>query len=180
MSLKIIDKNIKTVVTTGTRLNKLIHDTAMLIAGHALEHSDCTRALTLVKAMPASMRRTMLVLWFNTYTPIRVVEKNDKVGMVKENKPGYTPFDLDAGQLTPFYELAEQNPEGSVMDFAKLVELVQRVSKQIDKKLDDDKIAPEDVASARLMSDTIKALSFRRVTASNDDKASDVTPAAVG
>ena len=169
MSLKIIDKNIRSITTSAAKLNLLIHTTAMLVANHAKEHGDCTRALTLVKAMPASMRRTMLVLWFDTFTPIRVVEKNDKVGMLKETAKGYTPFDLDAGALTPFFELADQHPEGAVYDFAKLVQMVQRISKQIEKKIEDGKVAAEDVESAKAIAAQVSALKFDRVKPANDD-----------
>ena len=170
MSLKIIDKNIASIVTSANKLNTLIHATAMLVASHAKEHGDCTRALTLVKAMPASMRRTMLVLWFETYTPIRVMEKNGKVGMLKEAAKNYTPFDLEAGDLNPFYELAETNPEGAVYDFAKLVEMVARIGKQIDKKIEDGKVAPEDIDSARAISAQVSALKFARVKPANNDE----------
>lgn len=168
MSLKDIDKNIRAITTSATKLNMLIHTTAMMVAGHAKEHGDCTRALALVKAMPASMRRTMLVLWFNTYTPIRVVDKNDKVGILKETAKGYTPFDLDAGNLTPFFDLADQNPEGGVYDFAKLVQMVTRIGKQIEKKIDDGKVAPEDVESAKAIALRVSGLRFDRVKPAND------------
>jgi hypothetical protein len=163
MSLKLIDKNIKLVATNGAKLNLLIHATAMLVVQHAKEHGDCTRALTLVKAMPASMRRTMLVLWFSTYTPIRVVDKNDKVGILKENAKGYTPWDLEGADATPFYDLAEQNPEGKVLDFAALVALVSRLSKQIDKKIEEGKVEAADVESAKAISVAIAGLKFERV-----------------
>lgn len=179
MSLKNIDKNIRAITTSAAKLNMLIHTTAMMVAAHAQEHGDCTRALSLVKAMPASMRRTMLVLWFNTYTPIRVIEKNDKVGMLKETAKGYTPFDLEAGNQTPFFDLAEQNPETGVLDFDKLVALVARLSKTIDKRIDDGKVADEDVESAKAISRTLSGLRFERVKAANEDEAFGPAPRAV-
>jgi class 3 adenylate cyclase len=181
MSLKNIDKNIRAITTSAAKLNMLIHTTAMMVAAHAQEHGDCTRALSLVKAMPASMRRTMLVLWFNTYTPIRVIDKNDKVGILKETAKGYTPFDLEAGNQTPFFDLAEQNPETGVLDFDKLVALVARLGKTIDKRIDDGKVADEDVESAKAISRTLAGLRFDRVKAANEDEAFGPAPlAAVG
>lgn len=163
MSLKVIDRQIKTIVTNAAKLNVLIHETAVLIAEHAKEHGDCTRALSLVKAMPASMRRTMLVLWFDTYTPIRVVDKNDKVGMLKPEQKGYTPFDIEGGKETPFYELAEQNPEAGILDFDKLVALVGRLGKQIEKRIEEGKVAEADVESAKAIARTVSGLRFERV-----------------
>lgn len=181
MSLKIIDTNIRAVTSNANKLNVLIHTTAMMIAEHAKEHGDCTRALALVKAMPASMRRTMLVLWFATYTPIRVMEKNDKVGMLKEAAKNFTPFDLEAGDLTPFYELADQNPENQQLyDFAKLVEMVSRIGKQIEKKIEDGKVAPEDIDSAHAIAAQVSALTFARVKATANDEAPSDIEADVG
>lgn len=168
MSLKEIDKNIKTITTNAAKLNRLIHDTAMMISRHALDHGDCTRALTLVKAMPASMRRTMLVLWFDTFTPIRVVISNDRVGMAKEGSKMYKPFDLEAGEATPFYELAEQNPEANTLDFDKIVALVASLAKRIEKKIESGDVKDEDVPSARAVAAQISALKFAKIKPNND------------
>lgn len=168
MSLKKIDSQIKRVTTNGAKLNQLIHSTAMLIAQHAADHGDCTRALTLVKAMPASMRRTMLVLWFNTFTPIRVIFQNDKVGMVKETAKGFTPFDLEAGEATPFYELAEQNAEKEPLDFDKLIALLPALAKRIEKKIENGEVAEEAVPVGQQIANTLAALTFRRPEAAND------------
>lgn len=164
MSLKVIDKNIKSVATNASKLNLLIHNTGILILEHAKEHGDCTRALSLVKAMPASMRKTMLVLWFSTYSPIRVMEKNDKVGMLKDTAKGYTPFDIEAARETAFFDLAEQNPE-KTYDFKALVALVERLGKTIEKKIEDGKVPEEDKASAEAIAAQIKSLNFKRVVA---------------
>lgn len=169
MSLKDIDKNIRTITTNANKLNVLIHDTAMMIANHAKDHGDCTRALTLVKAMPASMRRTMLVMWFDTFTPIRVVLANDRVGMAKENTKLYKPFDLELGHETPFYTLAEQNPEAKELDFDKIIALIAGLAKRIEKQADDGKVKEDDVASAKAISAQLAAMKFARVRADNDE-----------
>jgi hypothetical protein len=173
MSLKIIDKNIRTITTNANKLNILIHETAMLVANHAKEHGDCTRALTLVKAMPASMRRTMLVMWFDTFTPIRVVLVNDKVGIAKENTKLFKPWDLELGNETPFYTLAEQNPEGKEMDFDKIVALIAGLAKRIEKQADDGKVKEDDIASAKAIAAQLSAMKFARVTADNDQERND-------
>ena len=163
MSLKKIDGKIRTIATSAAKLNGLIHETAVMIASHALEHGDCTRALTLVNAMPASMRRTMLVLWFNTFTPIRVNLSTDKVGMLKAEAKGFTPFDIDGGTAKPFYELAEENPEAEMKDLNALIAMVAALAKQIDKKIGDGLVPDEDIPSAMEMSRRIAKLHFARV-----------------
>lgn len=170
MSLKIIDKNIRTIVINANKLNQLIHSTAMLVIEHAKEHGDCTRAQSLVNAMPASMRRTMLVLWFSTYTPI-VVKADDAAWNAKMHKEGtklFVPFDVDAARETPFFTLAEQNPEAKILDFAGLVKLVEALGKRIEGKIEKGEIKDEDKASARAIADRINSLKFEPVKADND------------
>lgn len=161
MSLKKIDSNIKLIIVNAAKLNERIHDTAVMIAAHANEHGDCTRALTLVKAMPASMRRTMLVLWFETFTPIRIKLTADKVGMLKADAKTFTPFDLDGGKAKPFYELAEETPEKSY-DFDALVKLVESLGKQIEKKVEAGKVPANDVEGAMAIARTVQGLKFQR------------------
>ena len=157
-TLKNIDSNIKRITTNAKKLNELIHSTAIMVIQHAKEHGDCTRALALVKAMPASMRRTMLVLWFETYTPIRVKLNDDKVGILKEAAKNFTPWDIDGATATPFYELAEQNAEEKVYDYAALVAMVERLSKQIEKKIEAGAVPDADVEKAQALARSVAGL----------------------
>ncbi len=144
MSLKKIDSNIKLICTNAAKLNGRIHETAVMIASHANEHGDCTRALALVKAMPASMRRTMLVLWFNTFTPIRVSVSNDKVGILKADSPKYVAYDLEGAAAKPFYELAAEKAEETDTTLDDVNEAVARLIKRITTRVDEDKVAAND------------------------------------
>ncbi len=175
--LKDINKNIKLITTAGARLNVLIHETAMLIVMHAKEHNDCSPALRLAFAMPASMRRQMLVMWFQTFTPIRMNLDNNKVGLLKPEQKGYTPFDLEAADATPFYVMAEQNKEGSnkTYDFAALVAMVSSLSKRIDKMVEENKVKEEDTASAKAISERLSSLKFVPVAVKKDAPAESET-----
>lgn len=167
MSLKIIQKNIKTIVTNANKLNLLIHTTGVLVLEHAVAHGDCSTAKDLVNAMPASMRRTMLQLWFETYSPIRFQMKDGlavKVGLLKDTAKGFTPFNVDEARETPFFTLAEQNPEGKVLDFDAILNMVKGLAKRIDTQIENEKIKPEDIASARAASVAIAALKLVRVS----------------
>lgn len=169
MSLKIIDKNIRTIGTNADKLNMLIYSTAMLVVEHAKEHGDCTRAQSLVNAMPASMRRTMLVLWFSTFTPI-VVKADNAAWNAKMHKEGtklFVPFDLEAARETPFFTLAKQNPEPKILDFAGLVKLVEALGKRIEGRIERGEVKDEDKDSARAIADRINALKFEPVKAAN-------------
>ena len=171
MSLKIIQKNIKSIVTSSAKLNVLIHTTAVLVAEHARPqadggHGDCSTAKDLINAMPASMRRTMLKLWFETYTPIRFQMKDGlavKVGMLKDTAKGFTPFDIEAGRETPFYTLAEGNPEGKVLDFDAILKMLAGMAARIDKKIESGDVKEEDIPSARAASVAIAGLKLVRV-----------------
>ena len=163
MSLKTIDKNIKTITTNAAKLNVLIHETAMLIMSHAKEHGDCSRALTLVNAMPASMRRTMLVAWFDKYSPIRVVQTNNRVGILKATAKNYVEWNLEGAEAEPFYELAEAIPEKPALDFNALVEMVKRLGKTIEKKIEDGGVVDTDIESAKALARAVSGLKVDRV-----------------
>ncbi len=145
MSLKKIDANIRLITTNAAKLNGRIHDTAVLIAAHAEEHGDCTRALALIKAMPASMRRAMLILWFNTFTPIRVSLANDKVGMLKDGQKGFVAFDVEGGNALPFYELAKEEKEDTgEATLADVLAMMERLAKRVSKLVADGKVVAND------------------------------------
>lgn len=144
MSLKKIDIRIASIARNSTALNDQIHGTAVMILEHAKEHGDCTRALALVKAMPASMRRTMLVLWFNTFSPIRVVEKNDKVGMLKADAKGFTDWDVEGAKAKPFYELAKNKPEADDLTTEGVNKAIASLIARLTKRIDEGKVAAND------------------------------------
>lgn len=165
MTLKAIDSNIALVRTTGDAFNNLVQETGIMILEHAQKHGDCTRALTLVKAMPASIRRTILVAWFSKYSPIRVVEKNDKVGLLKEGTKNYTPFDIEGAKAEPWHALAEATPEEKVYTFEMLLEMAARLGKTIQKKVDDGKVEVSDIPSVDALVHALNGLKVERVKA---------------
>lgn len=173
MSLKKIDANLARITTNGDKLNVLIHATAMLILKHATKSGDCTRALSLVKAMPASMRRTTLISWFTKYSPIRIVFQNDAVGMLKKGDKGYTAFNLDKADENPFYKIAENNAEPGLLDFDKFIKMIQNMAKREAAKADEGKVKPEDVASIKAACDVLAGLKFTRVEPANDTNKED-------
>lgn len=166
-SNKIIDRKIASFITSRDKLKNLGHDIAMLIFDHAMEHGDCTRAIKLAVALPNSWQPQMEA-WFKAFSPIRVVIKNDKCEFdpafkkaTSENKAGF--WDRESALATPFFDLMEEPKVDKVLDFAALVALVQRVGKQIEKKVEEGKVAPEDVESAKSIARTVSGLSFNRV-----------------
>lgn len=174
ITLKQIDNKIDTFTTNRDKLKALGHEIAMMIIRHAAPAAlpdcdgtgDCTRALKLAKAMPNSWE-AQLVAWFKEYTPIRIVTKNDKC----EYDPKYkalspeeklTWWKIEDSNTTPFYDFMAEPKADKVYDFKALVEMVTRLGKQIEKKIEDGKVKPEDVADAMIIATTVEGLRFQR------------------
>lgn len=165
MSLKLINNNIRRIRLNGEKLNALIHDTAMLVLAFVQEHRNATPAQQLVMAMPASMRRSMLIAWFEKFSPINVKDSADFNGKIKrEDNKTFVPFNLVGAAEEPFWKMAEATPE-RVYSFEKLLELAQKMGKTIEKKIEDGKVPEEDITSARVLASTLATLSVERVKA---------------
>lgn len=171
MSLKIIDRNRGQIRRNADKVNILIHNTAMLIANHAKEHGDCTRAQMLLFDLPESFRRTQLALWFHMFTPIVVKEKDAgwQSKMHKVGSKAYVDWDLEAAAENPWYKLAEANPEDKELDFDALVKLVSSLAKRIETKVEKGKVKPEDQESAKAIAARLSALRFDRIKPANED-----------
>lgn len=149
------------ISSNAAKLNTYIHETAMQILAHAQEHGDCTFALKLTLAMPASMRRTMLIKWFETFSPVTVKlpgtgNPDGKVGINKGKNA--KPFDLEGAAATPFYELAEQEPEDKVYTLAELIKMVQGLGKRIEGKIDKGEVGDNDRDAARALVSKIEGV----------------------
>jgi len=178
MSLKKIDNNIFRIARDGEKLNLLVHATAMMVMNHAMKSGDCTRALTLVTAMPASYRRTTLVKWFDKYSPIRVVLANNVVGMLKKDEKGYKAFDTVKADAEPFYTIAEKTPEEKPpLDLAGLRKWVEQQAKALEKRADEGKIAESEIVTAKALAKQLRAIKVTHVSADNDAPASGDAPA---
>ena len=150
--------------TDAATINKYVHDTAVMIAKHAAEHRDCSTAQGLVMTMPASFRREMLILWFTKFTPI-VVKNADgwTAKMHKEDSKLFVPFDVEAGEATPFYELARQNKERAPLDFAGLVLLPQKLAKQLQDRIDNELVTPAELETAKSLVAALKGIRVQHV-----------------
>lgn len=159
-NLKAIHSKIALVRSSGAKLNELIHETALMILEHAQKHGDCTPAFQLVLAMPASMRRSMLIQWFATFSPIRIKTDFSGVGMLKPTSKGYTDFDIEAASVTPFYVMAEGTPENApkMLDFMAILNLVKKAVERIESEADEGHIAEDDKAPALALAKSIRSV----------------------
>lgn len=185
INLKTIDKRVARVSVLGRELNTFIHETGMMIVYHAAptgaspdakDSGDCTRALSLVRAMPASMRRTMMIEWFQKFTPIRIKlsDNGDKCEFDAKYKKEAPADKLawwkvsEAAEL-PFYDIAENTPEGKTYSLAELLKMVERLSKQIEKKVEEGKVPEEDRDNAMALARAVSGVKLpTRAQAAND------------
>lgn len=174
-STKQIDKKIATFTTNVGKLKNLGHEIAMMIFDHAMAHSDCTRAIKLASAMPNSWQ-PQIEAWFKAFSPIVVILKNNKCelspGYKKanpENKAEY--WDREGAMNTPFFDIMEEPKADKVYDFEMLLKMVERLSGQIEKKIEEGKVKPEDVLSAQAIATAVKGLKVQRVKAEADNDA---------
>ena len=188
ITLKEIDSRIKTFSANAKAVNLECHEIAMAILRHAAPKDvsddcqgsgDCTRAVKLVRAMPASMRRTMLIQWFETYSPVRIKlsDRGDKCEfdpkykkLSKADKLDW--WNLEGAAEEPFFDLAEKTPEEKTYDFKALMAMVERLSKTIEKKVEEGKVPAEDIESAKAIARAVSGLKVERVKApANTDSA---------
>lgn len=185
ITLKKIDTAIATAATTAKKANEQFHDAAMMIFRHAAPEAvnadcqgsgDCTRAVKLVRAMPASFRRTMMIEWFKQNTPIRIVLRD--TGDKCEFDPAYKKlsaeeklahWNIENANTVPFWELAEANPEQEPKSFEDLVKMFTQMGKRITKMVEDGKVKDSDADSALAMAKKVEGITFKRVKATNDD-----------
>lgn len=175
ITLKQIDEKINTFSTDRDKLKKLGHEIAMMIFRHAAPASlpdcdgsgDVTRALKLAKQMPKSWQ-VQFVNWWLAYSPVRVVVKNDKVGLdpdykalPKADKP--KAWKLDEANENPFYEFEEPDAVAKTLDIDALIALVMRSPKLIETKIKEKLVKPEHVEAAEALGNLVKSMNFENV-----------------
>lgn len=191
ITLKQIDDKINTFTTNRDQLKQLGHEIAMLIFRHAAPASlpecdgtaDVTRALKLAKQMPKSWQ-PQLVEWFKLYSPVRIVVKNDKVGLdadykalPKAEKP--KAWKLDEANENPFYELEEPDANPKTLSIDELIAMFTRIPKLIETKKKEGLIKTDDIAKADLLVTFARAIDFDKVKRINpvNENSTDAPPA---
>lgn len=165
ITLKAIDTAIGAFTTNRDKLRQQAHDIAMMIFYHAAPKGvsddcqgtgDCTRALKLLEAMPASWAQQMNQ-WFRDMTPIRINSNAGNVGFdpkykkeTAENKLHW--WKLEEANSTPYFEhKAEDRTRIDILDTAKMLKMADQLASRIEKKLQEDEVKPEDEATARTL-----------------------------
>lgn len=111
VTLKVIDRNIALVRTSGNAFNALVQSTIIAVLLHAQATGDCTRALALVNAMPKSTKRGAVINTFADFSPIGMNLSKGNVGFHKEGSKLYKPFDIKGAIANPWFERDEVKKE---------------------------------------------------------------------
>lgn len=161
-TLQQIDKNITYIKTTGKNVQQRIHDTAVMIMEHSANHGDCSRALTLVQAMPKGMRRALVVKWFDKFSPIaiNIVDKrpNDSsVRIRKMDSKKYVPYNLAGAKAVPWYTIEPEVMPDNTWDEDAVNAKVISLATSLENRLKDGRIAPDAVERTRALVEMLKA-----------------------
>ena len=182
-TLKQIDSAIAKFATSAAALNEQCHTVAMMIFRHAAPKAvgpdcegtgDCTRAVKLVRAMPASFRRTMMVEWFAKNTPIRIKlgDSGDKcqydpkyARLTADDKLAY--WNLERANSERFCELADKTPEVKIFNFAAMMKFVEGIGKRIEKEVEKGTIPADDMETAMALQVKLQALKVTHIKPKN-------------
>lgn len=159
VSLAAIDKSIGAISKSASKLNEVIHATAIMCAEHAFTYGDTDQCARLVDALPMSYRRSLLIGWYEAFTPVAIA-KDAKLGRMKGHLKGKTEeranmWNIEAGKATPFYAMPDAKNEPDVPTFESIHSNVVAFIKRIETKAgsiqneDEKKRALEEVAALR-------------------------------
>ena len=116
-------KSIKSINARSAKLQRDIHAVAVECLQHAEAHGDATLMKSLYLALPTGQRREALLVWCNTYSPLRVTQQGQNCGLLKKDSPKYVPFDIEAANANPYYALSERSIgfKASPLDMEKIL-----------------------------------------------------------
>jgi hypothetical protein len=100
-----IGKMIDAAIEHTVKGDGIIHDAAVQCLGHASVHGDCTLLDRLIKGVGKSVRVEGLKVWAGEFSPIRW-NGDGKVGILKVGQKGFTSYQVEKANLTPFWTLA--------------------------------------------------------------------------
>lgn len=125
-----IDKAIKSIRTSGERLDKLIQSTAVSVAEHYAQHSDTGLVNRLYLAMPKGSRRTALASWVLKFIGVEVnTDANTKTEQPFRHCKGKATDAIAAAQEQWF----DHKPEKSLEEVFDVKIAFQRMLRHIER-----------------------------------------------
>lgn len=152
-SLAAINAGIRSVRVLSGKLNGKVQEVALLILAHAQNHGDCTAAVRLVREVPGTSNKSMLIGWFMKFSPIGVSlgksVAEDKCRFIRPESKNFNDFNIEGARANPWYtDPAKVEPE---FVFSSLDEYTGNVYSMLRKRLEsvDEKVAEGDRDSVR-------------------------------
>jgi len=143
-----IAADIARVVTADGKLDITVHNLAVECLEHAQQHGDFTLFARLIGDVKTAggvsygrgvrSRRLGLLEWATKFSPIRV-NGDGVMGVLPETSKAYVPFNVEAAQETPFYDLAGEAGRRTTNNPFGIEQMLGRIgsfSKAIDKAVE--------------------------------------------
>lgn len=140
--------DITKVVTADGKLDITIHNLAVECLEHAQQHGDFTLFARLIGDVKTAggvsygrgvrSRRLGLLEWAIKFSPIRV-NGDGVMGVLPETSKVYVPFNIEAAQATPFYDLlgeAGRRTTNNPFGIQQMLGRIGSFSKAIDKAVE--------------------------------------------
>ena len=131
-----IDKAIKTITTSGAKLDALIQDTAVNVAEHYAQHKDTGLVNRLFLAMPKGSRRNALADWLLKFVAVDVnkaiaTKKEQPFVSAKDDKGvWYKATDALGGAKVMWYDLKPEKRVDEVFDVkASFMRMLRHIEK---------------------------------------------------
>jgi hypothetical protein len=149
-SLKVIQTGIKGIARNAAKLNEDIHKMGILCMEHVQNFGDVLNtAARLVDAMPMSHRRSLLIQWFEAFSPIRIAKKGDSMtghlsgkNDAKKGEEGFRDWNIEAAKATPFYAMPQAASEPDVPTYESIHSNVVAFVKRLENRINGTNNAP--------------------------------------
>ena len=133
-SPKLIGASIRSIATTGKKLDARIHAAACALLSRSDAHRDCSLVSSLINAMPKSARRKALIAWFHAFSNVLIQVNKDgtvKAIMRGPKAAGYiADVDHAAAFNRPFWTAEEADTKPEAFTTERFAAAVARLIKQ--------------------------------------------------
>lgn len=115
-----------------SKINQQIHECAIAIMRHAVEHGDHSAMTKLKRAIPASVRISDFNTWVIAHTPLNWDKNEAKYKKVKSES---RTWQIEQADAIPFWVFTEDKPEieKPIDAMAKLMAAVKSVQKSLEQ-----------------------------------------------
>jgi len=127
---KVIDAGIEGCIQRSNELGPDLHKWAVQALLHAEKHSDPRKLDRLATGAHKSNAPQAIKAWAERHSPVRW-NGDGKVGIMKVDAKGYTPFDIEAAHADPYWNKIPAVPAALTME--RLMKMVEAIEKRVNK-----------------------------------------------